>query len=138
MNTNTIKVALTDDHQMVLDGLQLIVSQDESLDLVGTAHNGNEAVSLLESKQVDVLLLDINMPEMNGIEAMKIIGKKHPKTKVLGLSMLDDTAVIKQLLKYGAQGFMLKNSGKDKIIEAIKDLHKGQKYFDQGIVNKLH
>jgi len=137
MTSNKIRVAITDDHQMVLDGLQLIVSQDKSLELVGVAHNGQEALDLLDSSPVDVLLLDINMPVMNGVDTMKIAGKKYPDTKVLALSMLDDNAVIKQLLKYGASGFLLKNSGKEKIIEAIKELHNGQKYFDKDIISKL-
>lgn len=137
MSETKIRVAITDDHQMVLDGLQLIVSQESDLDLVGIAHNGQEILDLLSTVPVDVLLLDINMPVMNGIDAMKIIGKEYPDTKVLGLSMLDDTTVIKQLLKYGARGFLLKNSGKDKIVEAINELHKGQKFFDKDIISKL-
>jgi len=72
MTSNKIRVAITDDHQMVLDGLQLIVSQDKSLELVGIAHNGQEALDLLDSSPVDVLLLDINMPVMNGVDTMKI------------------------------------------------------------------
>lgn len=137
MNTSKIKVAIVDDHQLVLDGLQLIVSQEQSMHLVGKAHNGQEALDLLAANKVDVLLLDINMPVMNGIEAMKEIAKQYPNVKVLGLSMLDDTVVVKKLLKFGAQGFLLKNAGKEKIIEAINDLHNGLKYYDNAIVNQL-
>lgn len=137
MNNKRIKVAIADDHQMVLDGLQLIISQETELDLCGVAHNGQEVLDLLSENKVDVLLLDINMPEMNGIDTMKIVGKKYPDLAVLGLSMLDDTIVIKKLVKYGALGFLLKNSGKEKIIEAINEIHEGRKYFDQTIINKL-
>jgi len=132
-----IRIAIADDHQMVLDGLQLIISQEDQMELCGLAHDGKEALELLEREQIDVLLLDINMPVMNGIDAMKVIGKKHPDISVLGLSMLDDTIVIKKLVKYGAKGFLLKNSGRDKIIEAICELHAGGKYFDRAIVTKL-
>jgi len=137
MNQTKINVAITDDHQMVLDGLQLIVLQEPKLNLVGTANNGQEVLDLLSKGKVDILLLDINMPVMNGIDAMKIISKEYPDVKVLGLSMLDDRIVIKQLLKYGAKGFLLKNSGKEKIVEAILELHNGQKYFDSAIISKL-
>ena len=137
MNEDIIKVAIADDHQMVLDGLQLIISQESSLQMIGTAHNGQEILDLLAKEKVEVLLLDINMPIMNGIDTMKIIGKKYPNLAVLGLSMLDDTIVIKKLVKYGARGFLLKNSGKDKIIEAINEIHEGRKYFDKAIINKL-
>jgi len=137
MNQTKINVAITDDHQMVLDGLQLIVLQEPKLNLVGTANNGQEVLDLLSKGEVDILLLDINMPVMNGIDAMKIISKEYPDVKVLGLSMLDDRIVIKQLLKYGAKGFLLKNSGKEKIVEAILELHNGQKYFDSAIISKL-
>jgi len=137
MNETKINVAITDDHQMVLDGLQLIVLQEPKLNLVGTANNGQEVLDLLSKGEVDILLLDINMPVMNGIDAMKIISKEYPDVKVLGLSMLDDRIVIKQLLKYGAKGFLLKNSGKEKIVEAILELHNGQKYFDSAIISKL-
>lgn len=137
MNENIIKIAIADDHQMVLDGLQLIISQESSLQMIGTAHNGQEILDLLAKEKVEVLLLDINMPIMNGIDTMKIVGKKYPNLAVLGLSMLDDTIVIKKLVKYGARGFLLKNSGKDKIIEAINEIHEGRKYFDKAIINKL-
>jgi len=137
MNNDKIKVAIADDHQLVLDGLQLIVSQDDRFELVGTASDGQSAVDLVATKDIDVLLLDINMPVMNGIDAMKHIGKSNPETAVLGLSMLDDTVVIKQLIKYGAKGFLLKNSGKEKIIEAIDELHHGRKFFDKEIISKL-
>ena len=137
MNEEIIKIAIADDHQMVLDGLQLIISQESSLRMMGTAHNGLEVLDLLAKEPVEVLLLDINMPIMNGIDTMKIIGKEYPNLAVLGLSMLDDTIVIKKLIKYGARGFLLKNSGKEKIIEAITEIHQGQKYFDKAIINKL-
>jgi len=137
MNNDAIKIAIADDHQMVLDGLQLIILQEPSLELIGIAKNGQEVLDLLAKKKVEVLLLDINMPIMNGIDTMKIIGKQYPDLAVLGLSMLDDTIVIKKLVKYGARGFLLKNSGKEKIIEAITEIHQGQKYFDKSIINKL-
>jgi len=137
MKTDSIMVALADDHQLVLDGLQLIISQDNRMQLAGTATNGREVVALLAKTKVDVLLLDINMPVMNGIDTMKTIGKNNPEVKVVGLSMLDDTVVVRQLLKYGAQGFLLKNAGKDKILEAITEVHSGLKYFDKAIVNQL-
>lgn len=137
MSTISISVAIIDDHQMVLDGLQMIVSQMPGLDLVGRGHNGQEAIDLLEKTEVDVMLLDINMPIMNGIDTMKIIGTKYQSTRVLGLSMLDDTAVIKKFIKLGAHGFLLKNSGKDKIVEAINAVHYGEKYYDEAIISKL-
>lgn len=137
MNENTIKIAIADDHQMVLDGLQLIIAQEPIFEFIAAAHNGQEVIDLLETESIDVLLLDINMPTMNGIDTMKIIEKKHPQLGVLGLSMLDDIVVIKKLVKYGARGFLLKNSGKDKIIEAINEIYAGRKYFDKAIINKL-
>ena len=105
-----IKILIVDDHQLVLDGLKAIINSEPEFDLIGDANNGKEALRFIEHLKVDVVLLDIDMPEMNGIEATKVIKREHPEKKVLILTMHDEPAMIKELLAIGADGYILKNS----------------------------
>lgn len=133
-----ISIALADDHQLVLDGLQLILSQEEGFHLVGTASTGTEAISLLRnSGKIDVLILDINMPELNGLETLKIIRQTFPSVKVIGLSMMDEINIIRQFMELGAKGFLLKNSGKKVIFEAIHKVHKNEIFYDPSLLTKI-
>ena len=134
---NNIKILLVDDHQLVLDGLNLIIEQAENMQFCGVSHNGEEALEHIEKDCPDVILMDINMPVLNGVETMKIIGKKYPNIAVIGLSMIEDSHIIQTFLEYGAKGFLLKNSGKEKIIEAINSVSKGNVYYDELLLSKI-
>lgn len=129
----TIRILVADDHQLVIDGIKLMLSSEPDLVFVAEANNGKEVLKMLKKHPVDVVILDINMPEMNGVEACKIITEKFPDTRVLALSMLKEASLIKLMLKNGAQGYLLKNAGKAEVIDAIRRIFKGEKYYSEEI-----
>jgi DNA-binding NarL/FixJ family response regulator len=132
-----IRILICDDHQLVIDGLQLMLHQVPDMTCVGTAKNGREALDLLSSIDTDVLLLDINMPEMDGLECCKLVHEHYPKVKVLILSMMAEISLVKNILKQGASGFLLKNAGKDELIEAIRSVYDGKSAFSESLLEIL-
>lgn len=113
-----IKVVLADDHEIVIDGLKSILSEEDGIEIVFCAKNGQEAVDFIVQNEVDVAVLDISMPVLNGIEATQIICSKTD-TRVLILSMHDEYDFIDQLLDAGGKGYILKNKGKEELVDAI-------------------
>lgn len=132
-----IRVYIADDHQVLLDGLQTLLSNIDGLEVVGMGHHGKEVLHFLKDNQVDVILLDINMPVLNGIETCKILRKDHPDVKVLALSMYEKASFIQQMLKNGASGYILKNTGQDELIEAIKTVYRGEQYLSKVVSDTL-
>ena len=130
-----ITTLIVDDHQLVLDGIKLMLEGHEDIKVVAEAHNGQEAIDYADSNDVDVILMDLNMPEVNGIDACKAIKKLKPETKVMILSMISEHKMIKSVMKIGANGYMLKNSGQQEIIEAILKVYSGENHFDARIVD---
>lgn len=128
-----IKVWITDDHQLVLEGLRILLDGVKEIQVAQCFRSAPQLISTLKEGLPDVVLLDINMPEMNGIEACKIIKKEYPDLKVIALSMISESNLIKLMLKNGADGYLHKNAGKDEIIEAIMDVQQGKKYLSQEI-----
>lgn len=124
-----IKVLIADDHQMFIDGLKSMLDDTEGIEVVGEAMNGKEVIENCDTKAVDIVIMDISMPVMDGIEATKQLLKKHAHIKVLGLSMYNDRNFISDLLKTGAHGYILKNTGKHELISAIKTLQSGETYL---------
>ncbi|MBK8502718.1 MAG: response regulator transcription factor [Saprospiraceae bacterium] len=132
-----IRVYIADDHQVLLDGLSTLLSNIDGLEVVGMGHHGNEVLHFLLENDVDVILLDINMPVLNGIETCKILQKEHPEIKVLALSMYEKASFIQQMLKNGAAGYILKNTGQDELVEAIKTVHRGEQYLSKIVSDTL-
>lgn len=132
-----IKILIVDDHQLVIDGIKLMIDGEEDMTVVAEAHNGQEAIDSLPDKEVDVILMDLNMPIMNGLDATKIIHESNPDIKIIGLSMLNDLKLIRKLINYGATGYLIKNAGKEEVINAIKTVNNGNQYFDQKTLNSL-
>ena len=130
-----IRLIITDDHPIIRDGIETTLRDVEDIELVGCAGNGNELMDMLEHTQVDVILMDINMPGINGIEATKLVKRKYPNIKVLSFSQYDEKRFIKQMLKSGATGYLLKNSSAAEIIKAIKIVHDGGIYMSQELPN---
>ena len=124
-----IKVFLVDDHQMVIDGIVLLLQNDPEIDCVGYAKNGASAIKQLVDLEVDVVLLDINLPDKNGTEVCRILCQQHPNLQIIVLSMLSEASLIKMMLKEGAKGYLLKNAGKAELLEAIKTVHQGERYL---------
>jgi DNA-binding NarL/FixJ family response regulator len=132
-----INVLIADDHRMFIDGLKAMLHDIPGIEVVGEAHNGKEAIDYCEEKPVDIVIMDINMPVMDGVEATKRLLKAHKALKVLGLSMHNDRHFISDMLKTGAQGYILKNTGKNDLVEAIHVLHSGGTYLGEEVSKTL-
>jgi DNA-binding NarL/FixJ family response regulator len=132
-----IKICITDDHQLVLEGLNLLLADHDDICIIGLCHHANELFTLLEKEVVDIVLMDINMPDINGIEACKTVKKKYPHVKIIGLSMIAEGNLIKLMIKNGADGYLHKNAGKQDIITAIQTVIEGHKYFSPEIAHLL-
>ena len=125
-----IKVYIVDDHKMVIEGIQLLLKSIPNITLVGTALSGNEAINDIPTKDVDIVLLDINMPHINGVETCKTLLKNNPSLKVIALSMHKESSLIKLMLSSGAKGYILKNAGQQEIINAIQKVNDGERYLE--------
>ncbi|MEM5566794.1 response regulator transcription factor [Psychroserpens sp. AS72] len=128
-----IRLAIAEDHQSLIDGIKLLLEYEDDITIVGTANDGEELLDIVEKKHPTVILTDIRMPKMNGIEATKRIIKLNPKIKVLAFSMFDQTDAIQQMLDAGATGYILKNSSLAEVLSAIRTVSNGETYFDANI-----
>lgn len=132
-----IRILIADDHQMFIDGLRSLLDGSEDICVAGEASNGLQVVERCDREGVDIVIMDINMPEMDGIQATREVLKKHPGMKVLGLSMYNDREYISDILKAGARGYILKNTGKETLINAIRTLHRGENYLGEEVTKTL-
>lgn len=132
------KIFIADDHKLVLDGLSFIVKSHSEFELVGTGENGKEALRFLENLKIDILMTDLDMPEMNGQELTKEVKKLYPQVKVLVLTMHDEKGVIKNLMNLGADGYILKNSDQNEMIRALETIRSGKKYFSSDVAMALN
>ncbi len=132
-----IKVALVDDHQLMIDGIRLLLKDYADIDITVTAGNGKEFIKTLKNQEVDIVMLDINMPKMDGVETIKVLKKEFPAINTLILSTLDDTKLIRKMLELGAMGYVLKNTSGNELKRAIDTVHNGDYYFTPAIQGKL-
>ena len=130
-------IIIADDHQMFIDGLKSMLEEIDGIRVIGQANNGKEAVEICDSTEADVVIMDISMPVMDGIEATRAILKKHPHLKILGLSMFNDRNFIADLLKSGACGFILKNTGREELVSAINAIQSGNSYLGNEVTRTL-
>jgi DNA-binding NarL/FixJ family response regulator len=130
-----IKILITDDHQLVIDGIKLMLAEADDLACVGTANSGEQALELLATTPADVLLLDINMPGMDGLACCRQVRQRFPSVKILMLSMLREGSLVKMLLSEGASGYLLKNAGKDEVVEAIRKVHRGERALGSEVLD---
>ncbi|MCG3883512.1 response regulator transcription factor [Photobacterium leiognathi] len=129
MTEQTIKVVIVDDHQVVIDGFMARLQLEPDIDVIGTASNGIEALEVISQLDPDVILMDISMPIMNGIDATAQIKKQYPDAKVLMLTMHDNREYIMKVMQVGAMGYMLKEISAEKMVQAIKTVNQGATYF---------
>lgn len=122
------RILLADDHQLFIDGLRSLLDRIEGCEVVGEARNGLEVLAALAQIPVDCVLLDVGMPELNGIETTKRIKKQFPTVRVLALSMANDYDTVRAMLRAGADGYMVKNTGKAELVEALDTISQGQIY----------
>ena len=133
----TIKVFLADDHAVVRDGMQALLEGDPAITVVGTASNGRDAVRQVQKFDPDVVVMDIAMPELNGIEATARICAACPSARVIILSMHDTSEHIFQALKAGARGYLIKETAGKEVITAVRSVHAGRRYLSQKIEEKV-
>lgn len=132
-----IKLLLVDDHQIVLKGISFFLTMQSDFEIVGEAQNGQEAVEKAAELQPDVILMDLNMPIMDGIEASSLITSQHPHMKVLVLTSFSDQSHIVPALQSGAAGYMLKDVEPEQLAEAIRSAHKGNIQLHPDIAGAL-
>lgn len=132
-----IKVFITDDHLLILEGLSAILESIDGIEIVGIAQSAEITLEKIPHLMPDLLITDFHMPKMNGQELLREVKKNFPEIKVLILSMHEEIAEIVELLKDKADGYILKNSGKEEFIVAIQKVVNGEKYFSSSIVQDL-
>nr|WP_319570077.1 response regulator transcription factor [uncultured Draconibacterium sp.] len=132
-----INVIIADDHQIVLDGLKSLLEGEKDICMIGDALNGKQLLALLEKKRANVAVVDIDMPLMNGIETTKEIKALYPDMKVLILSMYNDNEYIRRLIEAGASGYILKNKGKEELVNAVRKVAAGGQYLGETVIKTL-
>jgi NarL family two-component system response regulator LiaR len=134
---NQIRVIIADDHAVVREGTRKILDQEEDIHVLAEANNGEEAVRLADELKPDVILMDISMPVMDGIEATRIIKEKHPEITILILTAYDDDQFIFSLLEAGAAGYLLKNIHHHELVEAIRSVYSGESVLHPSVARKV-
>ena len=131
------RIVLADDHALVRDGIRSLLETETDLEVIGEASNGKEAIELVEKVHPDLLIIDIRMPVMNGIDAVEVLTKSNSQVKSIILSMHDSEEYILKSISAGANGYLLKDTDKTEFIKAIHTVRDGGKYFSGDISNVL-
>src|SRR4051812_29511520 len=132
-----VNLLIADDHQLITEGLTKILKGEEGIGELYTARNGKEAVDKAMAHNIDCVIMDINMPVLNGLEATKLIKKDKPHIKVIVVSMQCDASVVNKMLKAGADAFINKDTGTEELLKAIEKVRKGEKYISPEIATGL-
>lgn len=128
-----IRLAIAEDHQSLIDGIKLLLAYEEDIEIVGTANDGEALFEIAQLKRPSLVLTDIRMPKLDGIELTKRLKQSLPEIKVLAFSMFDQTDAIQKMLDAGATGYILKNSPLNEVLNAIRTVANGNTYFDANI-----
>ena len=134
---DSIKVCLIDDHQIVIEGLRLLIESADDIQCVFTAGGAEEGLRLLSEHQVDIVMLDIEMPGTDGIALCSIIKSSHPHIRVIALTMYNERSLVRQMIEAGADGYLLKNTNRDELLAAIRRVYSGKSYYDTEIAEIL-
>jgi len=133
-----INLLIADDHQLLIDGIKTTLAGVEDINIVAAVYNGYQVLEQLDSGiHVDVILMDINMPKLDGLSATKLVHKKYPEVRIIALSQYDEKRFVKQMVKNGAWGYLLKDAGKDILVTAIRTVHGGENYFCERLSLRL-
>ena len=132
-----IRGLIADDHTMFVDGIESILIQEQQIKVIAKCFDGKSVFDILKTKEIDVILLDINLPEMNGIEVAKKLTKDFPKIKILALSMFNEESYVTEILRNGALGYILKNTGRTELIKAIETVYSGETYFSKDVTETI-
>lgn len=137
MNSNSIRILIADDHALIREGLKTLLGFEEGLKVIGEAINGKETLSNVSALSPDVVFLDVNMPDMTGIEVVKKIKKIKPVVKIVMVTADGDRETLFQALDAGAEGYILKDSESADMIQAAKEVYAGETYIDKRLVRYL-
>jgi DNA-binding NarL/FixJ family response regulator len=125
-----INILIADDHQLLIDGIKATLAGIEDFNIAAEVYNGYQVLEKLESGlPVDIILMDINMPKLDGLSCTKMVHKKFPHVRIIALSQYDEKRFVKQMVKNGASGYLLKDSGKDILVKAIRTVNGGESYY---------
>ena len=128
-----IRIIIADDHLMFIDGIKALLANEQEVNIAGHALNGAEVLSLLEGEKADIILMDVNMPVMDGIETTKEVRRKYPEVKIIMLTMHNNQEFIYGLIKAGASGYILKNTGKQELMTAIRTVYSGKTFYSEDV-----
>lgn len=131
------RILITDDHAIVRTGLRTLLQSEPSLELVGEASGGYEAIDLVAETSPDILLLDLSMPDLDGIEVTKKLKPKYPELRILILTIHEDKALVREAIKAGASGYILKRAAESELVSAINVLMRGDMYVDHALLSTL-
>ena len=134
---SNIKLFVVDDHPIFIDGIVGLLQDTPGFEIIGTANNGQDFLDKIKDNQPDIVLMDINMPVMDGIETTKELKIQYPKIKVIALTMFNDIRFIKDLLEIGAKGYVLKNISREDLIKAIHTVAEGKPFLDAAVQEKV-
>jgi DNA-binding NarL/FixJ family response regulator len=132
-----IKLLIADDHTMFINGLKMLLSISDSYEVVEVAHNGEEVLKVLDTQAIDIILMDINMPVLNGYQTTFKIKQDHPGVKIIILSMLADEQSVLKLLEAGADGYLFKNADEEELFEALEAVSQGEQYITKEVRDKI-
>jgi DNA-binding NarL/FixJ family response regulator len=132
--TPSIRILIADDHQMFIDGIRSLLRNEKQFEFVGEAANGIEALAFLKASPVDILITDINMPGMSGTELTKRVKEDYSEIKVLVVSMYNDPAIINEILMAEAEGYILKNTGKEELVRALNQVSDNGTFYSREIL----
>ena len=132
-----IKVFIIDDHQMIIEGICSLLQGEREIEWMGSAKLPSELMTILKTRQPDVLLMDINLPQKNGLDLCKEVKEKYPTINIVGLSTSNQVSVIRKMKENGASGFLLKDATKQEIIMALQEVSKGREYVSFSVAEAL-
>jgi DNA-binding NarL/FixJ family response regulator len=133
---NKINLLIVDDHTMFLEGIISLLERESNITIIDKATNGIEALKIIQKATIDFIILDISMPEMDGIELSKILKKQYPHIKILILSTHSNVTIVSRLIRIGVNGYLLKNAEKEELLKAINTIASGENYFTEELQEK--
>ena len=134
-DNKTIRILIADDHQMFVDGLKALLKREKHFQIIGEVNSGGHAIEFIGKTQPDVLITDISMPGVSGIELTRWVKQNYPEIKVLVLTMYNDREIVNEILMSEAEGYILKNTGKQELINAINRINDNSTYYSTEVLN---
>ena len=133
----TIKLFILDDHQMLIDGLKALLKNNKQFEIIGEANRAEHALELIQQNKPDIVLTDITMPDMDGIEFTRVLKQKSPEIKIIALSMFSDKSIITAMVEAGVSGYILKNTGQQELTDALQKVTNGGMFFSDEVAAEM-